>query len=83
MKRTFYVKALWDDEAKVYYAESDIIGLGIEAPDLETFEEVFNDVALELIMDNHIKPHDIINKALKDWLPTIIWQKPTQEKVAA
>ncbi len=32
MKRTFTVKAIWDNEAQVFYAQSDIEGLYIEAP---------------------------------------------------
>ena len=53
MKRTFSVKAVWDEEAQVFYAESDIEGLHIEASSLEEFEEVIIDTAPELIMANH------------------------------
>ncbi len=83
MKRTFYVKALWDDEANVWYCESDILGLHIETKTLDEFEEVMNDVALELIMDNHLRPHDIFSLPIKEWVPTIIWQRPLEEKAAA
>ena len=34
MKRTFRVKAVWDVAAKVFYSQSDIEGLHIEAADL-------------------------------------------------
>lgn len=54
MQRLFNVSARWDDEAQVYYSESDIVGLHIEAPDLDTFEEVLMDVAPALIMANHL-----------------------------
>ena len=53
MKRTFSVKAVWDEEAHVFYAQSDIEGLHIEASSLEEFEEVIIDTAPELIMANH------------------------------
>jgi len=54
---TFFVRALWDDEAKVYVSESDIKGLHIEAATLEEFESVIFEHARELIFDNHIKPN--------------------------
>lgn len=54
MKRVFTVEAIWDDEAKVFYSESDISGLHIETKTLEEFEEVMNDVAAELIVANHM-----------------------------
>ena len=38
IKRMFSVTAHWDDEAKVFYSDSDIVGLHIEA---ETIEEVY------------------------------------------
>jgi hypothetical protein len=83
MKRTFYVKALWDEEVKVWYCESDIHGLHIESKTLDGFEEVMNDVALELIIDNHLKQEDIFSLPIKEWAPTIIWQRPLEEKAAA
>ena len=48
MKRTFSVKAIWDDEAQVFYAQSDI-----EAASLDEFEEIMLDAAPELILANH------------------------------
>ena len=53
MKRTFTVKAVWDNEAQVFYAQSDIEGLHIEATSLNEFEEILLDTAPELIMVNH------------------------------
>ena len=53
MKRTSSVKAIWDDEAQVFYAQSDIEGLHIEAASLDEFEEIMLDAAPELIMANH------------------------------
>ena len=53
MKRIFSVKAIWDDEAQVFYAQSDIEGLHIEAASLDEFEEIILDAAPELILANH------------------------------
>ena len=53
MKRTFTVKAIWDNEAQVFYAQSDIGGLHIEVASLDEFEEIMLDTAPELIMVNH------------------------------
>ncbi len=83
MKRAFYVKALWDEEVSKWYSESDIFGLHIETKTLDQFEEVMNDVALELIMDNHLKSDDMVSRPIKEWLPTIIWQRPQEERAAA
>ena len=59
MKRTFTVKAVWDNEAQVFYAESDIEGLHIEAVTLDEFEEIMLDTVPELIMVNHRSVSDI------------------------
>jgi Fic family protein len=83
MKRNFFVRAIWDDEANVYYSESDIFGLHIETKTLDEFEEVLNDMALELIMDNHLDTHDLVSIPMRDWVPTIIWQRPNERAVAA
>lgn len=53
MKRTFYVRAVWDEEARVFYSESDISGLHIEAQTIEEFEAVMNEYAPELVRFNH------------------------------
>ena len=54
MKRTFTVKAIWDNEAQVFYAQSDIEGLHIESASLDEFKEILLDTAPELIMVNHL-----------------------------
>ena len=54
----FTVKAIWDDEAQVFYAQSDIQGLHIEAASLNEFEAIMLDVAPELIMVNHRSASD-------------------------
>jgi hypothetical protein len=82
MKRTFFIRALWDEEAKVFYSESDIEGLHIEAPTLEEFETVMEDVAAEPIMSNHTSPADFASKPLKDLVPAILWQRPAKAPVS-
>lgn len=80
MKRTFTVKAVWDNEAQVFYAQSDIEGLHIEATSLDEFEEVMLDTAPELIMVNHRSVSDISEYPLKDLVPSILWQKSEAER---
>jgi Domain of unknown function (DUF1902) len=53
MKKTFFIRAVWDPEAGVFYSESDIFGLHIEAKTVDEFEEVMRDVAADLIVSNH------------------------------
>lgn len=55
MKRhVFTVKALWDEEAKVFYSKSDIDGLHIEAKTFEEFEKILMELEPDLIMANHV-----------------------------
>ncbi|WP_306112373.1 MULTISPECIES: DUF1902 domain-containing protein [Roseovarius] len=72
--RTFYIKAIWDEDAGVFVSESDIVGLHIEAETLEEFERIMRDNATDFIVENHIKPKEIAQKRIKDLIPTIIWQ---------
>lgn len=83
MKRTFYVKALWDDEVNVWYSESDIFGLHIETKTIPEFEDVMNEFAAELIVANHLTPEEIANTSIKELLPTIVWHRPADVPVAA
>lgn len=75
-KKAFHVRAIWDEEAKVFYSESDIFGLHIEARTLEEFEEVLFEVASELVVANHLSEEDLAGKSLKDVLPAIVWERP-------
>lgn len=75
-KRMFNITALWDDEAKVFYSESDIIGLHIEAATIEAFEEVMMDVAPGLVVSNHVSKADLESLAPEDLIPAILWQRP-------
>jgi Domain of unknown function (DUF1902) len=83
MKRTFYVRAVWDAEVNKYYTESDILGLAIETNTLDEFEEVMNDVAIDLIMSNHMSADDLVSNSIRDLVPTIIWQRPQEKAKAA
>lgn len=76
MKRTFHIRAIWDDEAKVFVSESDIEGLHIEAASLDLFEDIMNDVAVEIIMANHVSTFDLVSTPLRDLVPAIVWERP-------
>ncbi len=52
MSETFYVKAKWDDEAKVYYSETNVPGLNIEAETLKGFLELAEDLAPQMLEAN-------------------------------
>jgi hypothetical protein len=78
VKRSFFVRAVWDPEAKIFYSESDIVGLHIEAATLEQFEEVMMDSGAELIVANHLSAEDLATKSLQDLLPAIVFERPTQ-----
>lgn len=77
-KRSFAVRAIWDEAARVYYAESDIIGLHIEAPTLDEFEAVLMEVAPELVVANHVSAEDLRSTPLKDLIPAILWERPAE-----
>lgn len=83
VKRTFTVKSLWDDEAGVYYCESDIEGLHIEAANLDEFEAILHETAPELIVANHLTETELAQTPLKDLVPTILWQRPDKAPAAA
>ena len=56
MNQEFYVEALWDEDAQVYYSKSDIPGLNIEAGTLGEFEEFMHELAPVLLIENVLKP---------------------------
>ncbi len=76
-RRVFTVTAHWDEEAKVFYAQSDIIGLHIEAPTIDAFEAVMLELGPGLVMANHVTEDELRSAAAEDLIPTIIWQRPT------
>lgn len=75
-RKAFTIRAIWDNEAGVYYSDSDIIGLHVEAKTLDEFEEVIFDVASELVVANHLSGEDLVGKSLTDLLPAIVWERP-------
>ena len=52
-RRSFWVKARWDAEEKIFRSESNIIGLHIEASTLDEFQEIMSDLVPELVAANH------------------------------
>jgi Domain of unknown function (DUF1902) len=82
-KRTFSVRAVWDPEARVYYSESDILGLHIESKSLDEFEEVMMAEGVNLILANHVSPEDLATTPLRDLVPAIVWQRPEAMPAAA
>jgi hypothetical protein len=81
-KRTFFVTAVWDDEAKIFYSDSDIDGFHIEAETLEEFEELLFDLGPEMALANHLLPHADPQAPLAELVPAIIWQKPVKPAAA-
>lgn len=82
-QRSFFVRACWDADAEVFYAESDISGLHIEAKSIEEFEAVMLDVAVELALSNHIGAPRLATMSLKDMVPAILWQRPEAKLACA
>ena len=80
--RTFYINAIWDEDACVFVSESDIIGLHIEAESLEEFEQLIDEHALDLVLANHVSKADLTQKGLRDLIPMIRWQPPSKLAVA-
>ena len=82
-KRSYSVRAIWDDEAGVYYSQSDIVGLHIEAGTLDEFEEVLFEVGPGLVLANHVSGQDLLSTPLKDLIPAIVWERPETARVEA
>jgi hypothetical protein len=56
VREAHVVRAVWDEDAGVFYSESDISGLHIEAETIEAFQDVLFELAPELIIANHPGP---------------------------
>lgn len=82
-QRSFSVRAIWDHEASVFFAQSDIIGLHIEATTLEEFQVLMHEYVPDLIVANHIDPKDFGRVPLRDLIPAWQWQGPDTARVAA
>jgi hypothetical protein len=52
MKKSYYVKAVWDPEASVWISDTDIPGLVIEADTLAEFEQAMLQYAPEMLVAN-------------------------------
>ena len=76
MKRSYFVTAVWDADAQVFYSESDIKGLHIEADTLEAFEALVVDLAPDLIIENHLSPVDLGTTPLREMIPSIVIRRP-------
>ena len=73
MKRKYLVTALWDPDAHiVFYSESDIEGLHIEADTMEEFEAVMVELAPDLIIANHLSPDELVEVPLRELIPSIV-----------
>ena len=75
----FYIRPVWDDEAKVYISASNIIGLNIEAETADEIYEIAKDCAVDLIIANHLSDLDILNNPIKDLIPFIHFQSEDKE----
>jgi len=74
----FYIRPVWDDEAKVYVSASNIIGLNIEAETADEIYEIAKECAIDLIIANHLSELDVLNNPIKDLIPFIYFQ--TEDK---
>jgi len=52
MKKSYFVRAVWDAKAKVFYSESDVPGLVLETKTLEEFEAAMVHFVPQLIAEN-------------------------------
>lgn len=76
MKRSYVVTAVWDADAQVFYSESDIKGLHVEADTLEAFEALVVDLAPDLIIENHLSPAEFGATPLREMIPSIVIRHP-------
>ncbi|HEY5107350.1 MAG TPA: DUF1902 domain-containing protein [Caulobacteraceae bacterium] len=52
MSKGYVIEAIWDAEAGVYFAKSNLPGLNIEAATVQEFVAIVQDVAPDLIAAN-------------------------------
>ena len=76
VKRTYFVRACWDEDAKVFWSESDIKGLHIEAATLEEFQDLVEELAPDLIFENHLRHEELGATPLKDLIPSVVLRAP-------
>ena len=76
IKRSYLVKARWDEDAQVFWSDSDIKGLHIEAATLEEFEELVGELAPDLVFENHLQQGEFAATPLKDPIPSVVLRTP-------
>lgn len=79
--RMHNVTAYWDDEAKVFYSDSDVVGLHIEARTIEEFEAVTIDVAPGLVIANHVSKDELASLAPEDIIPAVLLDAGSHTKL--
>ena len=72
---SFFVKAIWDEEAYVFYSESDIVGLHLETVTIEEFEVEMMALAPQLVMQNHFTENDLKQRSILDLIPSIFFRQ--------
>ncbi len=76
MKRSYVVTAVWDADAQVFYSESDIRGLHVEADTLEAFEALIGDLTPDLIVENYLSPVESDTTPFREIIPSIVIRRP-------
>lgn len=76
IKRSYFVKVRWDEDAQVFWSDSDIKGLHIEAATLEELEELVGELAPDLIVENHLQRDELATTPLKDLIPSVVLRTP-------
>lgn len=82
-KMIFKVQFIWDEDAEVFYTESDIKGLNLEDTSLERLQEATEEIAPELIMRNHISADDLQSFDIKDLIPSIHYHPCQHPKLSS
>lgn len=71
MRKSFDVSAIWDEDQKLWYSESDLIGLHVEAATFPEFQKLVHEFAAELIVTNHYSDDDL-ERDLREIIPAIV-----------
>ena len=77
---TFHITAVWDEAVGVFYSDSNIVGLHIEAETIEEFRAIAIDLGPEMILANHVTNDDLLTKPLKDLIP-VIWGSTSGDRL--
>ena len=64
--------AHWDGKHKIWYSESNLEGLHIEAETFEEFRDLVHEFAAELIVANHISTFDLNRRSIRDLIPAVV-----------